>query len=53
MGPAYSAYSMALILDTTGLCMETVFYCSNFGPRLNDFNFYVMGKKYIQLLRDG
>ena len=27
--------------------METVLYCSNLGVRLNDFNFYVMGKKYM------
>ena len=36
-----------VILDTLGFCMETVFYCSNRGLRLNDFNFYVMGKKYM------
>ena len=41
------AYSMAVILDTLGFCMEKVFYCSNFGFRLNDFNFYVMGKAYV------
>ena len=39
------AYSMAVILDTLVFCMETVFYCLNLGLRLNDFNFYVMGKK--------
>ena len=27
--------------------MVTVFICSNLGLRLNDFNFYVMGKKYM------
>ena len=27
--------------------METVFYGPNFGLRLNDFSFYVMGKKYM------
>ena len=27
--------------------METVLYCSNLGVRLNDFNFDVMGKKYM------
>ena len=27
--------------------MKTAFYCSNFGLHLNDFNFYVMGKKYV------
>ena len=27
--------------------MATVFYCSNLGLRLNDFNFYAMGKKYM------
>ena len=40
-------YSMAVILDAFWFCMETVFYCSNFGLRLNDFHFYVMGKKYM------
>ena len=40
------AYSMAVIFDTPGFCMETVLYCSNFGLRFNDFNLYVMGKKY-------
>ena len=39
------ACSMAVILDTLVFYMETIFYCSNFGLRLNDFNFYVMGKK--------
>ena len=38
---------MAVIFDTSGFCMETVFYCSNFGLRFNDFNFYIMGKKYV------
>ena len=41
------AYSMAIILVTPGFCMETVFYCSNFGLRFNDFNLYVIGKKYV------
>ena len=27
--------------------MATVFFCSNLGLRLYDFNFYVMGKKYM------
>ena len=27
--------------------METVFYCSNFGLRFNDFNLYVMSKTYV------
>ena len=27
--------------------MDTVFYCSNFGLRLNDFNFFMMGEKYM------
>ena len=40
------AYNMAVILDTLGFCMESVFYCSNLGLRLNDFNFYVMGYIY-------
>ena len=48
MGPVYLfAYSMAIILHTLWFCMETVFYCSNLGLRLNDFNFYVIGKKYV------
>ena len=38
---------MAVILDTLGFCAETVFYCLNSGLRLSDFNFYVMGKKYV------
>ena len=38
---------MAVILDTPGFCMERVLYCSNFGLRFNDFNLYVMGKKYV------
>ena len=41
------AYSMVVIFDTPWFCMETVFYCSNFGLRSNDFNLYVMGKKYV------
>ena len=38
---------MAVILDTPGFCMEKVFYCSDFGLCLNDFNFYKVGKKYV------
>ena len=30
--------------------METVFYCSNSELRFNDFNLYVMGKKYVLFL---
>ena len=41
------AISMAVILYTLCFCMETVLYCFNLGVRLNDFNFYVMGKKYM------
>ena len=41
---------MVVILDTHGFCMETVFYSSNFGLRLNDFNFYVMGKECVSFL---
>ena len=38
---------MAVILDRPGFCMETVFYCSNFGVHFSDINLYVMGKKYV------
>ena len=41
------AYSMAVILYRLWFCMETVFYCSNLGLRLNDFNIYLIGKKYM------
>lgn len=47
------AYGMAVNLYTFGFCMETVFHCSNLGPRLNEFSLYVMGKKYmLSLLSD-
>ena len=36
---------MTVIFDAPGFCMETVFYCSNFGLHFNDFTF--MGKKYV------
>ena len=46
------AYGMAMNLNTFGF-LETVFHCSNLGPRLNEFSFYVMGKKYmLSLLSD-
>ena len=41
------AYKIAVTLDNLGCCMETVFYCLNFGLYLNNFNFYVMGKKCV------
>ena len=44
------AYSIAVVLDTLGFYIETVFYCSNFELRLNDFNFFVMGKEYVSSL---
>ena len=47
MWPVYLfAYSMAVLLYTHWFSMVTVFICSNLGLRLNDFNFYVMCKKY-------
>ena len=47
MGPVcLFAYIKAVILNTHPLSIETVFSCSYLGLRLNDFNFYVMGKKY-------
>ena len=48
MRPVYLfAYSMSLILYALWFSMVTVFICSNLGLRLNDFNFYVMDKKYM------
>ena len=44
------AYSMAVIIYTLWFSMVTVFICSNLGLRLNDFNFYVKGKKYMLYL---
>ena len=41
MRPVYLfAYSTAVILYTLWFCIETVFYCSNLGLHLNDFNFF-------------
>ena len=40
-------YSMAVVLDTLRFCTETAFYRSNLGLRLNGFNLYVMGNKYM------
>ena len=46
MGQVYPfAYNMAVILHTLWFCMTTVFYWA-LGLRSNDFNFYMMGKKY-------
>ena len=41
------ACSMVVILYTLWLSMMTVIFCWNLGCHLNDFNFYVMGKKYM------
>ena len=41
------AYNMTVILYTLWFSMVTVFICSNHGLCLNNFIFYMMGKKFI------
>ena len=48
MWPVYLfACTMTEVVYTLWFSMVIVFICSNRGPSLNDFNFYVMGKKYM------
>ena len=48
MWPIYLfVYRLAVILYTLWFSMVIVFICSNRGLLINDFNFYVMGKKYM------